>query len=127
MGDKPAERFAPVVVAAALEASADDTGRVNDVILTVASYGRRLPSAAQVRYAELAALEIEKADLGPSGWAERRIQTCMAESVVEIAQTVLGGRWGVIAGKPGSFQNPNSWALYASQSTLGTSSARWWM
>lgn len=73
-----AEALAPVVVAAAIEASTDGQGRVNDVILTVASYGQRLPSTAQVRYAELAALEIEQAYLGPYGWAERRIRTVAA-------------------------------------------------
>jgi hypothetical protein len=51
---------------------------VNDVILTVASYGQRLPSAAVVRYTELAALEIEQADLGPYGWAERRSSAAAA-------------------------------------------------
>jgi DNA primase len=73
-----AEALAPVVVAAAIDASTDSAGRINEVILTVASYGRRLPEAAQVRYAELAALEIEQADLGPYGWAERRIRTATA-------------------------------------------------
>lgn len=73
-----AEALAPVVVAAAVEAPTDSRCRVNDVIFTVASYGQRLPSAAQVRYAELAALEIEQADLGPYGWAERRIRTAAA-------------------------------------------------
>ena len=105
MREKPAERYAtaavetlaPVVVTAAIEACADNAGRVNDVILTVASYGRRLPSAAQLRYAELAALEIEKADLGPSGWATRRIETAIAvrthdragEGVAPAAMTVV--------------------------------------
>ena len=70
-----AEVLAPVVVAAAVEASTDSAGRINEVILTVASYGRRLPEPVQVRYAELAALEIEQADLGPYGWVERRIRT----------------------------------------------------
>ena len=70
-----AETLAPAVVAAAIEASTDSRGRVNDVILIVASYGRRLPEPAQVRYAELAALEIEKAWLSPAGWAQRRIET----------------------------------------------------
>ncbi len=60
-----AETLAPAVVAAAIEASTDSRGRVNDVILTVASYGRRLPEPAQVRYAELAALEIEQARARP--------------------------------------------------------------
>jgi DNA primase len=91
MADRPAQRYvmaavdalAAIAVAAAVEATADGTGRVNDVIRTVASYGRRLPGAAQVRYAELTALEIEKADLGPAGWAERRMRTCMAEPIVE--------------------------------------------
>ena len=107
MGEKPAERYAtaavetlaPVVVAAAIETCADNPGRVNDVILTVASYGRRLPSAAQLRYAELAALEIEKADLGPSGWAKRRIETAIAyhthdrtgEGVAAAVLTVVPG------------------------------------
>jgi hypothetical protein len=84
--EKPAERYvmaavetlAPIVLVAAVEASADDTGRVNDVILSVASYGRRLPSPAQARWAELAALEIEKADLGPAGWAQRRLEAAIA-------------------------------------------------
>ncbi|MHB8295707.1 MAG: hypothetical protein ACYDH5_14005 [Acidimicrobiales bacterium] len=44
--------LAPPVVAAAGEASTDGYGPVNDVIVTVASYGRRLPEPAQVRYAE---------------------------------------------------------------------------
>ncbi|MCU4183876.1 toprim domain-containing protein [Acidiferrimicrobium sp. IK] len=74
------EALAPVVVSAAAEGSADDLGRVKDVILTVASYGRRLPSAAQVRYAELTALEIERADLGPAGWAQRQVESAMTSA-----------------------------------------------
>jgi DNA primase len=72
-----AKTLAPVVVAAAVEASVDRRGRVDDVILTVASYGRRLPSAAQVRYAEHAGLAIELHDLGAAGWAGRRIEAAI--------------------------------------------------
>lgn len=98
MADRPAQRYlmaavdtlAPIVVAAAVEASADNSRRVNDVILTVASYGRRLPAAAQLRYAELAALDIEKADLGPTGWAERCMRTFMAEPGVEAGRPSAG-------------------------------------
>ena len=61
-------------MAAAIEASTDSAGQADGVILTVASYGRRLPQPAQLRYAELAALDIERADLGPAAWAQRRIQ-----------------------------------------------------
>jgi DNA primase len=100
MPDRSAERYvmaaietlAPIVVVAAVEASGDGTGRVSDVILTVASYGRRLPSAAQVRYAEMTAVEIEKASLGPARWAERRIQTCVAEPAVESGRPSAGTR-----------------------------------
>jgi DNA primase len=96
MPDKPAERYAtaavetlaPIVVTAAIKIATDHRGRVvNDVILTVATYGRRLPSPAQVRYVELAALEIEKADLCPAGWAQRRIQTIVAEPWLEPGQS----------------------------------------
>jgi DNA primase len=69
-----ADVLAPLVVAAAVEASTDGYGPVNDVILTVASYGRRLPEPAQVRYVEEAALEIERSNLAPAGWAQRRVQ-----------------------------------------------------
>ena len=49
-----AQAIAPVVVAAAASVSTDNRGRVNHVIETVASYGARFPTAAQVRYVELA-------------------------------------------------------------------------
>ncbi len=65
------------MVAAAIEASTDTRGRINDVILTVASYGRRVPSGAQVPYAEVAALEIEQADLGAYGWVHRWLETSL--------------------------------------------------
>jgi DNA primase len=89
--------LAPIVVAVAVEASTDSAGRVNDVILTVASYGRRLPEPAQHRYAELAALEIERADLAPAGWAQRRIETSLVAagetaSVPVTAEMTVGRR-----------------------------------
>ncbi len=73
------EVLAPVVVGAAAQASNDGPGRVNDVTLVVASFGRRLPEPAQVRFAGLAAYEIERADLAPAGWAQRRIQAGSGE------------------------------------------------
>jgi DNA primase len=72
-----AKTLAPLVAAAAVEASVDGRSRVDDVILTVASYGRRLPSAAQVRYAEQAGLAIEQHDLGTADWARRRIEAAI--------------------------------------------------
>jgi hypothetical protein len=71
------EAVAPVVVTAAVEASLDGNGRVDDAVMNVASYGKQLPPAAQVRYAELAALTIEQLDLAPAEWAQRRIETAI--------------------------------------------------
>jgi DNA primase len=68
------ETVAPIIVTAAAEASRDGDGRVDDVVMNVAVYGSRLPPAVQVRYAELAALAVERLDLAPAGWAQRRIQ-----------------------------------------------------
>ena len=70
-----AQVIAPVVVAAAASLSTDNRGRVNHVIETVASYGARFPTAAQVRYAELAVQDIERRDLAPGAWAERQINS----------------------------------------------------
>jgi DNA primase len=70
-----AEAIAPVVVAAAASISTDNRGRVNDVIETVASYGTRFPSAAQLRYVELAVRDIERRDLAPGAWAQRQINS----------------------------------------------------
>jgi DNA primase len=72
-----AETLAPVVVAAAAEASVGGRGRVENVILTVASYGRRLPTAAQVLYTEQAAVAIEEHDFGTAGWAGRRVEAAI--------------------------------------------------
>jgi DNA primase len=90
-----AKTLASVVVAAAVEASVDGRGRVDDIILTVASYGRRLSSAAQVQYAEQAALAIEQHDLGTAGWAGRRIEAAIGfpattEAVAASAGAVMG-------------------------------------
>ncbi len=70
-----AQAIAPVVVAAAASVSSDNRGRVNHVIETVASYGARFPTAAQVRYVELAVQDIERRDLAPGAWAERQINS----------------------------------------------------
>ena len=70
-----AQAIAPVVVAAAASISTDNRGRVNHVIETVASYGARFPTAAQVRYVELAVEDIERRDLAPGAWAERQINS----------------------------------------------------
>lgn len=83
------EVLAPVVVEAAIEASDDRYGRVNDVILVVTSFGRRLPEPAQVHFTERAALEIERADLAPAGWAQRRIEEGMEACEGEIDEMLV--------------------------------------
>jgi DNA primase len=68
-----AAAIAPVVVAAGASISADNRGRVNHVIETVATYGTKFPTAAQQRFVELAVREIETRELAPGAWAERQI------------------------------------------------------
>lgn len=70
-----AAAIAPVIVAAAASLATDNRGRVNQVIETVASYGSRFPTAAQVRYVEFAVQDIEKRELAPGAWAERQINS----------------------------------------------------
>jgi len=78
-----AEAVAPVVVAAAADVSTDNRGRVNHVIETVASYGSRLPTAAQLRYVQLAVVSIERLELAPGAWAERQISARLDRVVAE--------------------------------------------
>jgi DNA primase len=68
-----AAAIAPVVVAASAEISCDNRGRVNHVIETVATYGKRFPAPGQQRFIELAVLEIEKRGLAPGAWAQRQV------------------------------------------------------
>jgi DNA primase len=78
-----AEVVAPVIVSAAADVSTDNRGRVNNVIETVASYGNRLPTAAQLRYVELAVESIEELDLAPGAWAERQISARLDQYAAE--------------------------------------------
>jgi DNA primase len=60
--------------AATVEAGAEGRARATAVIQAVAVYGTRLPESAQGAFAERAACEIERANLGPAGWAQRTVQ-----------------------------------------------------
>jgi hypothetical protein len=84
--EQAAAAVAPVVVAAAASLSTDNRGRVNHVIETVASYGTRFPTAAQLRYVE----DIEKRELAPGAWAERQINSRLQQAEPS-AQVSVGG------------------------------------
>jgi hypothetical protein len=73
--------LAPVVVeaavAAAVESGVEGRARQPPSSGAVAVHGTRLPEAAQLAFAERAAYEIERADLGPFGWAQRTVEAHM--------------------------------------------------
>jgi hypothetical protein len=87
------ETVAPIVVTFATRTSTDHRGRVNDAILTVATYGRWLPGPAQVPLHGTRSLEIERADLGPAGWAQLRIQPLVA-GLPARTRPIPARRWG---------------------------------
>ena len=64
------------------------------MIETVASYGARFPTAAQVRYVELAVQDIERRDLAPGAWAERQINSRLRQlepnAEVNVSGAVVG-------------------------------------
>ncbi|MGH9055007.1 MAG: hypothetical protein ACRDYY_03960 [Acidimicrobiales bacterium] len=65
-------------MAAAVDAGVEGRARATAVVRAVVVYGTRLPNRAQLAFAERAAnCEIERADLGPFGWAQRTVEAHM--------------------------------------------------